>query len=163
MKKIILAMLLALPMTMFAQKIGHVNIDAVAQSMPEFTALQTELQTLEKQFEEEGQRKQSDFQAKYEAYEREKAGLSEALRSFREEELQKDYAALQQFSQTCQQELQRVEVTKKNEMMEKILKAIEEVGKEGSYTYILTASDIAYAGTGANDITDQVKAKVAAK
>ena len=35
MKKIIFAMLLALPMTMFAQKIGHVNIDAVVQGRPE--------------------------------------------------------------------------------------------------------------------------------
>ena len=31
MKKIIFAMLLALPMTMFAQKIGHVDVDAIAQ------------------------------------------------------------------------------------------------------------------------------------
>lgn len=160
MKKFIFAMLLALPMTMFAQKIGHVDIDEVAKVMPEVTALQTEIQNLQKQFDEEMERKKSAFQTKAEAYEKEKGGLSEALRSFREEELRKDYEALQQFDQTCSQELQRVSSTKQNEIMGKILDAIKEVAVAGSYTYILPVSGIAYVGAGANDITDQVKAKV---
>ena len=33
MKKILFAMLLALPMSLFAQKVGHVNIDAVVQGL----------------------------------------------------------------------------------------------------------------------------------
>lgn len=163
MKKIILAILLALPMTMFAQKIGHVNIDAVAQGMPEFASLQTELQNLQKQFQEEMQRKQTEFQTKAEAYDKEKDGLSETLRTYREKELQTAYEELQKFSQTSEQELQRLSSTKQNEIMDKILKAIEEVGAAGSYTYILPVSGIAYTGAGANDITDQVKAKVGSK
>lgn len=163
MKKILFAMLLALPTALFAQKIGHVNIDAVAQGMPEYTALQTEIQNLQKQFQDEFQRKQTEFQTKAEAYDKEKETLSETLRTYREKELQDAYDALQKFGQTSEQELQRVSTTKQNEMMEKILKAIQEVGEAGSYTYILPANGIAYMGTGANDITDQVKAKVGAK
>ena len=163
MKKIILAILMVLPMTMFAQKIGHVNIDAVAQGMPEFASLQTELQNLQKQFQEEMQRKQTEFQTKAETYDKEKDGLSETLRSYREKELQTAYEELQKFGQTSEQELQRLSSTKQNEIMDKILKAIEEVGAAGSYTYILPVSGIAYTGAGANDITDQVKAKVGAK
>ena len=52
MKKILFAMLLALPMSLFAQKVGHVNIDAVVQGMPEYAAAQTELQNLGKQLQE---------------------------------------------------------------------------------------------------------------
>lgn len=163
MKKIIFAMLLALPMTMFAQKIGHVNIDAVAQGMPETTALQTEIQNLQKQFQDELQRKQSDIQAKADAYDKEKATLSETLRTYREQELQKAYEEYQQFGQTSEQELQKVYQTKMSEIQEKIMKAVEEVGAAGSYTYILPAAGIAFIGSGANDITDQVKAKVGAK
>ena len=163
MKKIILAMLMALPMTMFAQKIGHVNIEAVAQGMPEYAALQTELQNLEKQFQDELQRKQTEIQTKADAYEKEKATLSETLRNYREQELQKAYEEYQQFGQTSQQEYQKVSSTKQNEIMEKIMKAVEEVGAAGCYAYILPANGIAYMGTGANDITDQVKAKVGSK
>jgi len=164
MKKIILAILLALPMTMFAQqKIGHVNIETVAQGMPEYAALQTELQNMQKQFQDEMQRKQTDFQTKAEAYEKEKEGLSETLRSYREKELQTAYEEIQKFNETSSQELQRLSNTKQNEIMDKILKAIEEVGAAGSYSYILPVSGIAYTGAGANDITDQVKAKVGSK
>lgn len=163
MKKIIFAMLLALPMSMFAQKIGHVNVDAVAQGMPEYAALQTELQNLEKQFQEELQRKQTEIQTKSEAYDKEKASLSETLRTYREQEIQKAIQEYQQFGQTSEQEYQRVYATKQNEIMEKIMKAVEEVGAAGGYTYILPGSAIAYIGAGAADVTDQVKAKVGAK
>lgn len=163
MKKIIFAMLLAMPMTMFAQKIGHVNIDAVAQGMPEYAALQTEIQNLQKQFQDELQRKQNDFQTKADAYEKEKATLSETLRTYREQELQKAIEEYNQFGQNSEQELQKVYQTKMGELQEKVMKAVEEVGAAGSYTYILPAGAIAYIGAGANDITDQVKAKLGAK
>ena len=84
MKKIIFAILLALPMTIFAQKIGHVNTATIVQGMSEYTALQTEIQNLQKQFQDELQRKQTDIQTKADAYEKEKATLSEALRTYRE-------------------------------------------------------------------------------
>ena len=163
MKKIIFAMLLALPMTMFAQKIGHVNIDAVVQGMPEYTAAQTELQNLGKQLQDEFQRKQTDLQTKSDAYEKEKATLSETLRTYREQELQKAYTELQQFAQTSDQELQKLEQTKMNEIQEKIMKAVDEVGAAGGFTYIFPAGALAFIGASATDITDQVKAKVGAK
>lgn len=163
MKKTILAMLLALPMTMFAQKIGHVNFETVIQGMSEYTAAQTEFQNLQKQLSEEMQRKQTEFQTKSEAYDKEKATLSETLRTYREQELQKAYEELSQFAQTCEQELQKVQQTKMGELQEKVLKAVQEVGAAGGFAYILPANGVAYVGTSAIDITDQVKAKVGAK
>lgn len=163
MKKTIIAILLALPMTLFAQKIGHVNMDAVAQGMPEYAAIQTELQNLQKQFQDELQRKQSDIQTKADAYEKEKANLSETLRTYREQELQKVYEEYQQFGQTSEQELQKVYQTKMGELQQKVMKAVEEVGAAGSFAYILPSNGIAYVGASAIDVTDQVKAKVGAK
>ena len=163
MKKILFAMLLALPMSLFAQKVGHVNIDAVVQGMPEYAAAQTEIQNLQKQFDDELKRKEADIQAKNDAYEKEKATLSETLRTYREQDIQKAIQEYRQFAETSEQELQKTYQTKMGEMQEKIMKAVEEVGAAGGYTYILTAGAIAYIGAGANDITDQVKAKVGAK
>ena len=59
MRKTILAILLALPMTIFAQKIGHVNTAIVVEGMSEYTALKAEVETLKKQFSDEIQRKQT--------------------------------------------------------------------------------------------------------
>ena len=109
------------------------------------------------------QRKQTEIQGKADAYDKEKATLSETLRTYREQELQKAVQELQQFGQTSEQEYQRVATAKQNEIMEKIMKAVEEVGAAGGYTYILPGNAIAYIGAGAADITDQVKAKVGAK
>jgi len=163
MKKIIFAMFLALPMTMFAQKIGHVNIDAVAQGMSEYAAIQTEIQNLQKQFEDEIQRKQTDLQTKANAYDKERETLSETLRTYREEELQKAAQELQQFGAASEQELQNTYQTKMNDLQEKIMKAVEEVGAAGNFTYIFPANVLPYIGAGATDVTDQVKAKVGAK
>jgi len=48
MKKLIFAALLALPMSVFAQKFAHVNSTLIVQAMPEYTAAQTEMQNLQK-------------------------------------------------------------------------------------------------------------------
>lgn len=163
MKKFIIAMLLALPMTMFAQKVGHVNSNAIMQAMPETAALQTEIQTLQKQFQDELQRKEADLKAKSEAYDKEAANLSETLKQYREQELQKAYQEYQQFGATSEQELQKVYQTKLGEIQEKVLKAVKEVGEAGGYAYVFDAASVPFIGNTANDITDQVKAKLGVK
>lgn len=163
MKKIIIAMLLALPMTMFAQKVGHVNSSAIMQALPEMAAAQADIQKVAKQFEDELKRKQDEFQAKNEAYEKEAANLSETLKQYREQELQKAYQELQQFYQASQQELQKLEQTKSAEIQEKVLKAVQEVGTAEGYAYVLDAATIPFIGTTANDVTDKVKAKLGIK
>jgi len=160
MKKIIIAILLALPMTMFAQKIGHVNSATIVQGLSEYTALQTEIQNLQKQFQDELQRKESDLKAKSEAYEKEAATLSETLKQYREQELQKAYQEYQQFGQTSEQELQKVYQTKMTAIQDKVMKAVQEVGAAGGYAYILDGASLPYVGTTGNDVTEQVKAKL---
>lgn len=160
MKKIIIAILLALPMTMFAQKIGHVNSASLIQGLSEYTALQTEIQNLQKQFQDELQRKESDLKAKTEAYEKEAATLSETLKQYREQELQKAYQEYQQFGQTSEQELQKVYQTKMSTIQEKVMNAVKEVGAAGGYAYILDEASLPYVGTTGNDVTEQVKAKL---
>lgn len=160
MKKIIIAILLALPMTMFAQKIGHVNSASIVQGLSEYTALQTEIQNLQKQFQDELQRKESDLKAKTEVYEKEAATLSETLKQYREQELQKAYQEYQQFGQTSEQELQKVYQTKMATIQEKVMNAVKEVGAAGGYAYILDEASLPYVGTTGNDVTEQVKAKL---
>ena len=90
-------------MTIFAQKIGHVNTALVVEGMSEYTALKTEVDNLKKQFSDEIQRKQTDIQTKADAYEKEKANLTETLPTYREQVLQKAYEEYQQFEQTSDQ------------------------------------------------------------
>ena len=64
-KKIVFALLLALPMSLFAQKFGVVDIEAVLSAMPETKAMQTQLTDTSKKYEEEFQKLQEEVNKLY--------------------------------------------------------------------------------------------------
>ena len=56
LKKIALLLLLIAPMSVFAQKFGHIKSADVLTVMPEFTKAQTDIQAMQKQYEDEMKR-----------------------------------------------------------------------------------------------------------
>ena len=164
-KKLIAMLFLMAPLALFAQKFGHLNSADIIQLMPEYTAAQTELQNLEKQYTNEIQMMESELAKKAEAYEREKATLPVNIQQRREQELQELYGKMQQYYQQSQQELQLASQEKMARLTEKITKAIKEVGVAGGYLYIFdVASGIPYISeTLSTDVTSAVKAKLGIK
>ncbi len=164
-KKLIAMLLLMAPLALFAEKFGHLNSADIIQVMPEYTAAQTELQNLEKQYTNELQLMESELAKKSEAYEKEKATLPANIQQRREQELQELYGKMQQYYQTSQQELAQASQEKMAALTEKITKAIKEVGVAGGFLYIFdTASGIPYISeTLSTDVTAQVKAKLGIK
>lgn len=164
-KKLIAMLFLMAPLAIFAQKFGHLNSADIIQVMPEYTAAQTELQNLEKQYTNELQLLESELAKKSEAYEKEKATLPANIAQRREAELQELYGKMQQYYQTSQQELAQASQEKMAALTEKITKAIKEVGVAGGFLYIFdTASGIPYISeTLSTDVTAQVKAKLGIK
>ena len=138
MKKLILAALIALPMSVFAQKFAHVNSATIIQAMPEYTTAQTEMQTLTKTYEDELTRKT---------------------------ELQELNQRIQQYYQTSQEELQKAQQTKMQAIQKKVTDAIKEVGVSGGYVYIMdvTAGIPFINETISTDVTSQVMAKLGIK
>jgi len=165
MKKLIFAALLALPMSVFAQKFAHVNSTLIVQAMPEYTAAQTEMQNLQKQYEEELQRMQDELKTKSEDFDKNQATLPDAVKQRRQQELQDLYQRLQQYYQTSEQELQKAQAEKMQAITTKVSAAIKEVGAAGQYVYVMdTSSGIPYISeTLSTDITAQVKAKLGLK
>ena len=164
-KKLIAILFMMAPLAIFAQKFGHLNSADIIQVMPEYTAAQTELQNLEKQYTNELQLLESELAKKSEAYEKEKATLPANIAQRREQELQELYGKMQQYYQTSQQELAQASQEKMAALTEKITKAIKEVGVAGGFLYIFdTASGIPYISeTLSTDVTAQVKAKLGIK
>ena len=52
-KKIALILLLIAPMSLFAQKFGHIKSQEILTAMPEYTKAQTDIQTMQQQYENE--------------------------------------------------------------------------------------------------------------
>lgn len=164
-KKLIAMLFLMAPLALFAQKFGHLNSADIIQVMPEYTAAQTELQKLEKQYSDELKMMETELSKKSEEYEAQKATLPANIQQRREQELQELYGRMQQYYQQSQQELAQASQEKMAALTEKITKAIKEVGVAGGYLYIFdVASGIPYISeTLSTDVTAQVKAKLGIK
>lgn len=162
MKKFILMLLVFAPLTMMAQKFGHVNAQEVIQAMPEFTKARQEIEALQKQYEDDLKSMQEELQKKAEAYEKEQATLPDNIKQRREQELQEMYQKIQQNYQDNQQALAKAQQDKMQVITTKVLDAIKAVGQAGGYVYIMdTASGIPYISTTlSEDLTSQVKAKL---
>lgn len=165
MKKFIIAALLVLPMSVFAQKFAHVNSTDIVQAMPEYATAQTELQNLAKQYEDELKRMQEELQTKAEDYQKNQATLPDAVKQRREQELQELNTRLEQYYQTSQQQLQQAQAQKMQTITTKITTVIKELGVAGGYVYVMdTSSGIPFISeTLSTDITSQVKAKLGIK
>ena len=153
MKKLFLMLLLCAPLTLFAQtaKFGHVDAQAVMQSLPEFIKARGELEAQSKQYENDMKAMQDEIQKKSDEYDRTKSTMNETKR-------QETEASLQQLFQKYQQALQ----DNMQPIMNKIMTAIKNVGKAGGYVYIMdTSSGIPYiSDTLSKDVTNDVKAEM---
>ncbi len=165
MKKTILTLLVALPMSVFAQKFAHINSAEIIQAMPEYTTAQTEIQAQAKLYEDELKRMQDELKTKMEDYQKNEATMVDAIKQRRQQELEELNNRLEQYYQTSQQDLQKLQQTKLAAISEKVGKAIKEVGDAGGYIYVMdTTSGIPYISTTlSTDVTAQVKAKLGVK
>ena len=165
-------MLLAVTATMMcfaaqAQKFGYVNTSEIFNVMPEKATAENTLKQVSDKYETEYKNLQDAFQKKmadYEAADKD-ASTPQAIKDRHNQELQDDYVKIQNFQQTASQDLQRQQETLLAPITQKLQNAIQAVGAEGGFTFIydLSVPAIVYTGTGAEDITAKVKAKLGIK
>lgn len=140
MKKIILAILFMAPLSIFAQKFAHFDLSQVITNMKEYTAAQTELENLAKQYQDDLQRMQEELQKKYEDFQKQEANLLDNVKQRRMTELQELDARIRQAVQDNQQVLQKTESEKMQAIQQLVLDAIKKVGEAGGYVYIVDTS-----------------------
>ena len=80
LKKIALLLLLIAPMSVFAQKFGHIKSADVLTVMPEFTKAQTDIHAMQKQYEDEMKRATDELTKKYTDYQQEQATFPRTFR-----------------------------------------------------------------------------------
>ena len=163
LKKIALILMLILPMSVFAQKFGHIRSQEILIVMPEYTKAQADIETMQKQYEEEMKRVEEEFQKKFTAFQQEQANLPKNILERRQKELQELNERGMQMQQDAQQELQQSWMEMLEPIAKKIDDAIKAVGQEGGYVFIfdLNATQIPFINeTYATDVTSAVKAKL---
>ena len=161
-KKLIIAILCCLPLTMVAQtlKFGTINTGEVLTAMPERAAAEQQLQDLTKRYEDEFVKLQEDFQKKYQEVQAMGDTVPETIKMRRYEELQAMDQRIQSFRQVVEQDLAKKQEELFIPIQQKLMDAINAVGSENGFTYIFDANAAYYKGVGNEDVTPLVKAKL---
>ena len=166
LKKIALLLLLIAPMSVFAQKFGHVKFAEILTVMPEYTKAQTDIQAQQKQYEDEMKRASDELTKKFTEYQLEQANLPKNILERRQKELQELNEKGMQFQADAQQQLQKAYAEMMEPIYKKIDDAIKAVGQEGGYVYIfdLNRTDIPFVNESlSTDVTPAVKGKLGLK
>ena len=141
-------------------RFGHIDTQALLESMPERNNIQSEIEGAAGEYEQEILRMQGDLEAKVAEYQQKAESWPVAIRSQKEQEITQDQQGLEQFYSTVQQELGMLEQSLLEPMIERARKAIEEVGSEEGFTYIFDTSTGSTVYNGGEDVLALVKAKL---
>ena len=133
-KKLLLAIMIALPMSVFAQKFGVVNTNQLMESLPEIKTINEQMEAATKKYEDEFAKLQEEFNKKYQ-----------------------EFQALEESTPQRQQQQLMAPV------QENVVKAIQSVGAEGGFTFIFENMMPVYVGTDVTDVTPLVKTRLGIK
>ena len=164
MKKLFLMLMLCAPMTLFAQKFGHLDSQALLQSLPEAIAIQSKLEAKGKEYQKQIEDMQAELQRQAEAYDKSKSTMNATKQAETEKNLQDMYSKIQQTAQDNQKAFNEEQQKQLGPVLEKVRNAIAAVAKAGNYVYIMekAAGQPLYINEAlSKDITAEVKAQLA--
>lgn len=164
-KKIILFFLCSFSLSVLAQepKFGHINSVEILSLMPEKATIEKSINDLNAQWDNELTKLREEYFIKIKDYqEKLKTNAPESIKVARQSEiaeLEKRIAAVQK---TANDDLQKKQQELFAPVIEKVKKAINEVGAENDLLYIfdLSTQGIIYQSPKSNDITALVKKKL---
>ncbi len=165
MKKILLiASLIALPFTSFAQevKIGFVNTQEIFSVYPPVKEAQTQLETESKKIEDQLLKMNEEGQKKLEEYQKmaEQPNPDEAILRDKETELQALQMRISNYQKQAREQLQRKQESLMMPINKAVKDAIDAVSAEGGYTYVLDEQVLLFHSSKAENLTSSVRKKL---
>jgi outer membrane protein len=124
-------------------KIGYTSAYLILPHVPAYMKAQDSLKKTEGKLTATLMEKQTDFEAKVKKFQADAASGNEipVLLQTRERDLQKMQQEIAQERELYSQELQKMQSKLQTPILQKVKTAIEEVGKENGYTFILSSQD----------------------
>lgn len=166
-KKIALVVLFALPISLMAQegKLGHINSQDILTIMPERADIEKKINDLQSQWEKELEKMNVEYNTKIKEYQEKQATMPESIKQARQSEIADIEQRITTFKQQAYTDLQKKQQELFAPVVDKVKKAINEVGAEGNYLYIfdLGTQTIIYQSPKSSDITPLVKKKLGLK
>ncbi|MDP2888058.1 MAG: OmpH family outer membrane protein [Bacteroidota bacterium] len=148
-----------------APKFGHIDLQALIETMPERATAESQFVAYQKELEDALGMMQKEFQAKYLEFATKRDSLSETVRKMKEEDLNAMNERIQTYQQTAQQQLQAKQGELLKPVFDKADKAVKEVGAEKGLIYVFDMSSrtILYNSKESLDLLPLVKTKLGIK
>lgn len=140
-------------------KLGHINSQELMQIMPGRDSVQTVLQGEVTELETTLKQMQAEAEKRYNDYVANQAGWTDLIRQTKQREIQDMSARIQEFQENAQKQLQEREAELTKPIIDRAKKAIEDVAREGNYTYIFDGAALLYSQD-SEDIMPLVKKKL---
>lgn len=161
-KKLILLLLIFAPVAMFAQdKIAYLNAQEIFAQMPEMADARNKLAEKETTIQKQVEAIYNEYMQKANEFSQTPTEeLTDAIILDRKKQLDQLEERYQSFVQTSQANFEKERDSMIAPIQEKLMKAIQQVGDENGYAYILDRAAMLYVNPSATDVSAKVKAKL---
>jgi len=141
------------------QKLAHINMEELIVSMPEYDSAMVHLQKFVQDLEEHLDLMNVERNKKFEEYTKSQATWTDLVRTSKEQEIQSLNQRIQMYQEQAQEEMQQEQGKVMQPIWEKANKAVENVAKEQSITYVISANSqiLVYKAVGTLDLLPAVK------
>ena len=146
-------------------KIAHVNTSEIMNDMPERPKAEKDLEKYYNELQEQLRVMYGEYQTKLQDYQANAEKMTNLVKQSKEKELVDLESRITAFQNNAESDFDAKRAELLQPLLEKIQNAINAVGKEKGYTYIidLATGTAVYVGDDAVDITKDVKAKLGIK
>ena len=143
-------------------KFGHINSQQLISELPEYLSAMTALENEAKLLQDRRDIMQQEAQQKYTEYLTQREDMPELVRATLEKEIQDIHSRLENYDLLAQQTMGKKQQDLLIPIMEKIQKAIEDVGAENGFIYIFDVSSqiVLHHSEQSVDCLDLVKKKL---
>jgi outer membrane protein len=143
-------------------KFGHINIQQLVAELPEKKAADAQLQAEAQKLQDQLKVMSEDLDKKYTDYLSQRDSLPDLIRATKEKEIQDLDTRIKQYNQMAQQTLAQKEQQLLQPIIQKVQKAISEVGQEQGLIYIFDISSqvVVYHSDKSIDCAPLVKTKL---
>ena len=146
-------------------KIAHVNTAEILDAMPDKSKAEKSLEKYYGELQSQLETMAKEYQTKMQDYEANQATMSNLVKQSKEKEIVDLQTRITQFQANAENEFENKRAELLKPILDKIQNAINAVGKEKGYTYMLDLATGAavYVGDNAVDATKDVKSKLGIK
>lgn len=146
------------------QKIGYINSLELLSVMPEIKKADKDVEAYRKTFIDQLESMNKEYEQKVKAFQASEKTLSEPIKEIKIKEIQDLEKRIVDLNQNAEEKVSKKREDLYAPALEKANKAIQDVGKEKGFSYIMDSSTGALLfATDADNVIDAVKAKLGIK